>query len=331
MPALLPLALLAGAPGASALSPAGGEARGAVRLEVRTNGATGTGVRVRSGEQLLRVYRLANQAEYPLTVSVLKDAQVSGVAVVCGGQQPFVLPALGVVECSATLPVQSGQQRAVVRVEADAPKGLPKAVVTAEAGYLGLVAGLTLARVGVPAGSGVVTRSAARSAARSVVPPGDREVVADGALPPAGPASSPERLPGRRVTVARVGGDVLLRYRVDAVGDSPVSAVSVVDLLPGVGQVSCLGQSAAGLLEPGRPLDCTASGEARPGRHSAVARAEGLAADGAVGQDGRPLAPRPLAAEAPGEYEGEGPAPAAQPGTPAQPGAAAPPGTAGNT
>ncbi|MEV6972316.1 hypothetical protein [Kitasatospora sp. NPDC093806] len=333
MPSVL---VLANAPRASALRPAGGEARGAVRLEVRTNGATGTEVRVRSDEQLLRVYRLTNQAEYPLTVSVLKDAQVSGAAVVCGSQQPFTLPPLGTAECSATLPARPGPQRTEVRAEADPPKGkgLPKAVATAAAGYRGLVAGLTLTRVGAPTGSGVLTR-AGRTPRRALAV--DQSPVL------ATPFNDPVEGAGQRALPAVVGGDIRLRYRVDAVGDSPISAVSVVDHLPGVGPVGCSGQSAGGLLVPGSPLDCTAAGEAVPGRHTAVARAEGLAADGAVGQDGRPLPPRPVAAEAAGDYEGQGPAPA-QPGGATGPapatggrppaagtaanGAAAPPGTA---
>ncbi|WP_380279502.1 hypothetical protein [Kitasatospora purpeofusca] len=308
---------LADAPRASALHPAGGEARGAVRLEVRTNGATGVDVRVRADEQLLRVYRLTNQAEYPLTVTTVTDAQVSGAAVVCGNLQPFTLPPLGVVECSATLPARSGRQRTEVRAEATAPKGMPKAVATAEAGYQGLVAGITLTRVGVPTGTGVVVR-ADRTARRELI---SAQAPAVGA-----PFLDESMFAGRRSLPMVVGGDIRLRYRVDAVGDSPISAVSVVDHLPGVGPVSCTGQSAGGLLELGRPLDCTASGEAVPGRHTAVARAEGLAVDGAVGQDGRPLAPLPVAAEAPGDYEGEAPVPA-PPGGAANP-AGPPPGTA---
>ncbi|MFE2178387.1 hypothetical protein ACFXAM_35580, partial [Kitasatospora sp. NPDC059462] len=260
---------------------------------------------MRADEQLLRVYRLTNQAEYPLTVSTVTDAQVSGAAVVCGNQQPFALPPLGVVECSAALPALSGRQRTAVRAEATAPKGMPTAVATAEAGYQGLVAGITLARVGVPTGTGVVVRSARSAPRRSLT----FAQVRFGAAP---------FLP------MVVGGDVRLRYRVDAVGDSPISSVSVVDHLPGVGPVSCTGQAAGGLLEPGHPLDCAASGQAVPGRHTALARAEGLAVDGAVGQDGRPLPPRPVAADAPGEYEGEAPAPApAGAGTAAVPPAAA--------
>ncbi|MDY0810360.1 hypothetical protein [Kitasatospora purpeofusca] len=319
--ALIPAPVAAaGVPRTPTVHPAGGEARGAVRLEVRTNGATGTEVRVRADEPLLRVYRLTNQAEYRLTVTTLKDAQVSGAPVVCGGEQPLVLPPLGVVECSATLPARSGPQRTEVRVEAAAPKGMPSAVAATQAGYRGLVAGLVLTRVGLPTGSGVLARadrSADRSAGRST----GRSTgwtAADDAFLPAVRTSGPRALP----MVA--GGDVRLRYRVDAVGDSSISAVSVAEHLPGVGPVSCTGQSAAGLLEPGRPLDCAASGAAVPGRHTGVARAEGLAADGAVGQDGRPLPPRPVAAEAAGDYEGQGPAPA-QPGAgpaPAPPGAA---------
>ncbi|MFJ8434438.1 hypothetical protein ACIQ9P_24340 [Kitasatospora sp. NPDC094019] len=313
---LVPLALLlvpagaaaAGAPRTPTVRPAGGEARAAVRLEVRTNGATGGEVRVRADEPLLRVYRLTNRAEYRLTVTSLKDPQVSGAPVVCGGEQPLVLAPLGVVECSATLPAHGGPQRTEVRVEAAAPKGMPQAVATAQAGYRGLVAGMALARVGTPTGSGVVAR-ADRGSDRGADRSTDRGVEVGVEVSAAADASlSVVRRSGRRALPMAAGGDLRLRYRVDAVGDSPISAVSVAEHLPGAGPVSCTGQSAAGLLEPGKPLDCAAEGSAVPGRHTGVARVEGLAVDGAVGQDGRPLPPRPVAAEAAGDYEGQSPA-----------------------
>ena len=104
----------------------------------------------------------------------------------------------------------------------------------------------------------------------------------------------------------------LLRYRLAAPGSVSVQQLRLTDPLLAGGRLDCGGGS--GLpdrLAAGATLDCTVVVPARPGVHLGTARALGAAEDGAVAEDGRPLPPVDLAAEATGGYTVAAPPPAA--------------------
>ncbi|GAA1977071.1 hypothetical protein [Kitasatospora viridis] len=309
--------------GRGADSVRGGEARDALRLSVTTNGAAAP-PRVRAGTELLRVYQLANRAEYPLTGVTLDDPQLQGVRPDCGRPLPLVLRGLETVECRARLSAAPGDQAVTVTADAQAPAGLPNPAAGAPASYHGVVSGLRVERVadapraawgGPPGGSvpGSRTDAASADATAGVVGAAGRSLrrsawrpalvdraAADLGLAPAAPEADPP---------------LRLRFSLLALGEVPLSGVGMTDSVPGITAVDCPGLANGGVLAPGNSVECTAAGQALPGRQSGIARAAATAADHTVGEDGRELPALTLNAEANSGYDGPAPPPTPVPGT----------------
>ncbi|WP_198953426.1 DUF7507 domain-containing protein [Kitasatospora sp. CB01950] len=278
----------------------------ALTLSVSTNTSTDLNVRLRADEVASRAYHLTNHAEYQLTDIVLNDPQLPGGQASCESGRS--IPPGGSLDCTASFTVVGGAQAAQVTATAEAPNQLPQAHADASAGYLGITAGLSLIRLGAPTGTGL-----ARSL-RSV------------------PEAVPEQAAGTRRAAPRalteVGGTVELRYLLEAFGDVPITDVSVVEGLPGVGAVSCAGPDGGHTLTPGQGVECQAGGTAHPGHQTGTAHADGLADDATVGPDGALQGPRRVSADAPGSYDGLSPAPpaTAPAGAPTAPGGGTVPG-----
>ncbi len=326
MPTVLGIALLAPAVLGTWTSEAGttrgGEVHNELRLSVSTNAGTDPGVRLRAGEPATRTYHLSNHAEYPLGSVVLSDPQLPGGLLSCGADRS--IPSGGTLDCTATFTVAAGPQTAQVAAVADAPDHLPQAHAEAPTGYLGIAAGIRLTRVGTPGGTGLSRRSAPRTppsdlrrsileSTRASVPGSAIESAIESATGTAtetasGPTTGAATRPATRA-VTGVSGTVELQYRLEAFGDVPITAASVTEGLPGLGTVDCAGPDGGHTLSPGQPVDCRATGTARPGRQTGTARAVGLADDATVGPDGNRQASRQVSAEADGAYDGLRPTP----------------------
>ncbi len=300
----------------------GGEVRNELRLSVSTNTSADTAVRLRAGEPATRTYHLSNHAEYPLGGVLLNDPQLPGGRLSCGSDRS--IPPGGAIDCTATFTAAPGPQSARVSAVADAPNHLPQSHADAPTGYLGITAGIRLARVGAPAGTGLSRRSAPRAVPTGVPVPSEPAAAPGTPGIPGAPgagfvaASAPEPAaesavdaPARSTVraLAAVGGTVELQYRLEAFGDVPITAASITEGLPGLGAVNCAGPDGGHTLTPGQAVDCHATGTARPGRQTGTARADGLADDATVGPDGSRQGPRRVSAEAEGVYDGLQPIP----------------------
>ncbi|MFB7948591.1 hypothetical protein ACFC6L_27165 [Kitasatospora phosalacinea] len=275
----------------------GGEVRNELRLSVSTNTSTDPAVRLRAGEPATRTYHLSNHAEYPIGNVLLSDPQLPGGRFSCGSDRS--IPPGGAIDCTTTFTVAPGPQSARVSAVADAPNHLPQSHADAPTGYLGITAGIRLTRLGAPSGTGLSHRSTPRTA------PDDAPVAvrSDRAVR----SVRSDRTVAR--AVAASGGTVELQYRLEAFGDVPITATSITEGLPGLGEVNCAGPDGGRTIAPGQTVDCRATGTARPGRQTGTARAEGTADDGTVAPDGSRRAPRRVSAEAGGTYDGLQPAP----------------------
>ncbi|GLW75316.1 hypothetical protein Kpho02_76130 [Kitasatospora phosalacinea] len=276
----------------------GGEVRDGLRLSVSTNTSPDPAVRLRAGEAATRTYHLSNRTEYPLGNVVLSDPQLPGGQLSCGADRS--VPPGGAIDCTATLTVAPGPQSTRVSAVADAPNHLPQAHADATTGYLGITAGIRLTRLGAPTGTGLSHRSTPRTPPSTTFDP----TAAPGA---ARPERTPVRAAGRAVAVGT--GSIELQYRLEAFGDVPITAASITEGLPGLGEVNCTGPDGGHTIAPGQAVDCRATGTARPGRQTGTARAEGTADDATVGPDGSRQAPRRVSAEADGTYDGLQPTP----------------------
>ncbi len=125
-------------------APRGGGEQGVLRLSVSTNSMATVGVRVRTGQQVSRTYRMRNFAEYGLKAVKLTDPQVPGGFVPC---PHTAIPPLGVMVCRASMPALTGRRvERVVATGVATWEEYGTARASASAGYEGLASSLALER-----------------------------------------------------------------------------------------------------------------------------------------------------------------------------------------